>query len=447
MTASHYLDELAWRGLLYQYTEGVQAMLAAGPIVGYAGFDPTAVSLHVGILIPVRWLAHVQRAGHRPMALVGGGTGMIGDPSGRLSERSLNSLEVVEENVRGIRHQLERFLDFSGARGALMRNNAEWLMQLGAIEFMRDVGKHFTVNYMTAKDSVKSRLDAGISYTEFSYMLLQAYDYLELYKREGVRLQIGGSDQWGNITAGVELIRRSAGAEAHAVTLPLVTTAAGTKFGKSEAGAVWLDPSLTSPYKFYQFWINTDDRDVGKYLRFFSLLSRDEIEALERAVTERPESRDAQRALAADVTSRVHGADATRVAGDASKLVFDRNADAREFSTGVLQSLVNELPSAVVTLGGEGSASVTGPDGATTTIAVKSGQDGPGLDVLDAFVATGLVRSKGDARRLLQQGGLYANGDKLSPERPLLPVTDAIHGQFYVLRKGAREIAIVRLVA
>ena len=426
-------------------------MLAAGPTVAYAGFDPTAVSLHVGNLIPVMGLAHLQRAGHRPIALVGGGTGMIGDPSGRSSERSLNSLEVVEENVRGIRHQLERFLDFSGARGALMRNNAEWLMSLGAIEFMRDVGKHFTVNYMTAKDSVKSRLDAGISYTEFSYMLLQAYDYLELHRREGVRLQIGGSDQWGNITAGVELLRRALGVEAHAVTLPLVTTAAGTKFGKTEAGAVWLDPTLTSPYKFYQFWINTDDRDLGKYLRFFTLLSREEIEGLERAATERPESREAQRALAVEVTSRVHGADATRVAADASKLVFDRNADPREFSASALAALMGELPSATIDLRDAsaegGSASVTSAEGAATTVTVKTRPDGAGIDVLDAFLATGLVKSKGDARRLLQQGGLYANGEKLSPDRAVLTASGAIHGQFYVLRKGAREIAIVRLVA
>ena len=425
-------------------------MLATGPTVAYCGFDPTAVSLHVGNLIPVMGLAHLQRAGHRPIVLVGGGTGMIGDPSGKSSERSLNSLEVVEENVRGIRHQLERFLDFSGTRSALMRNNAEWLMGLGAIEFMREVGKHFTVNYMTAKDSVRSRLDAGISYTEFSYMLLQAYDYLELHRREGARLQIGGSDQWGNITAGVELIRRTLGVEAHAVTLPLVTTASGTKFGKSEAGAVWLDPVLTSPYKFYQFWINTDDRDVGRYLRFFSLLSREEIEALEREVTERPESREAQRALAADVTSRVHGADAMGVASDASKLVFDRGADPRAFAEGVLRALMQELPSATVELGGAGAeqaAAVTLPDGTAGSIPVKQGQDGPGVDVLDAFVVTGLVKSKGDARRLLQQGGLYANGEKLSPDRGVLTAGGAIHGQFYVLRKGAREIAIVRLAA
>ncbi len=353
MTVRSYLDELAWRGLLFQYTEGAREMLAAAPTVAYCGFDPTARSLHVGNLIPVMGLAHLQRAGHKPIVLVGGGTGMIGDPSGRTSERQLNSLEVVEENVRGIRHQLERFLDFSGPQGALMRNNAEWLMNLGAIEFMRDVGKHFTVNYMTAKDSVKSRLESGISYTEFSYMLLQAYDFLELYKREGARMQIGGSDQWGNITAGVELIRRSVGVEAHCVTLPLVTTASGAKFGKSEAGAVWLDPSLTSPYKFYQFWINADDRDVGKYLRYFTLLTREEIEALEAAATERPETREAQRALATDVTTRVHGAEAARDAADASRLVFDRGADPRQFASTVLESLTQELPSATVDLRNE----------------------------------------------------------------------------------------------
>ena len=448
MSPVSILDELAWRGLLFQYTEGVREMLGAGPVVAYCGFDPTARSLHVGNLVPVMGLAHLQRAGHRPIVLVGGGTGMIGDPSGRTSERSLNSLEVVEENVRGIRQQLERFLDFSNARAALMRNNAEWLMTLGAIEFMRDVGKHFTVNYMIAKDSVKSRLDAGISYTEFSYMLLQAYDFLELYKREGARLQIGGSDQWGNITAGVELIRRAAGVEAHAVTLPLVTSASGAKFGKTEAGAVWLDPQLTSPYRFYQFWINTDDRDVGKYLRYFTLLTREEIEGLERAVAERPESRDAQRALASEVTTRVHGPDAARDATDASKLVFDRSADPRRFAPTVLESLLRELPSATVELGasaGGGTASASGPDGTATTIPVKAGPDGPGIDVLDAFVATGLVKSKGDARRLLHQGGLYANGEKLSPENGVLSVRGAIHGAFYVLRKGGRDIAIVRL--
>jgi tyrosyl-tRNA synthetase len=451
MTALSFLDELAWRGLLYQYTEGVQAMLAAGPTVAYCGFDPTALSLHVGNLVPVMGLAHLQRAGHRPIALVGGGTGLIGDPSGKVSERALASLEVVEENARCIKHQLERFLDFSGSRGALMRNNADWLTRLGAIEFMRDVGKHFTVNYMTAKDSVKSRLDAGISYTEFSYMLLQAYDFLELHQREGARLQIGGSDQWGNITAGVELIRRAAGAEAHAVTLPLVTTAAGTKFGKTEAGAVWLDPTLTSPYKFYQFWINADDRDVGRYLRFFTLLSRDEVEALERALTERPEAREAQRALATEVTTRVHGAEAVKVSADASQLVFDKNADPRGFTREVLDALTQELPSAVVNFRGEmaadgATAAGTLSDGRAAPVQIKQGVDGKGIDVLDAFVLTGLVKSKGDARRLLQQGGLSANSVKLTPETSVLSASGAIHGEYYVLRKGARDIAMVRFL-
>jgi tyrosyl-tRNA synthetase len=443
MTGLPFLDELAWRGLVYQYTEGAHAMLAGGPIVGYCGFDPTARSLHVGNLVPVMGLAHLQRAGHRPIVLVGGGTGMIGDPSGRSSERSLNSVEVVEENVRGIRQQLERFLDFSGPRGAIMVNNAEWLMGLGAIEFMRDVGKHFTLNYMLAKDSVKSRIEGGISYTEFSYMLLQAYDFLELHRRHGARMQIGGSDQWGNITAGVELIRRTVGAEAHAATLPLVTTASGAKFGKSEAGAVWLDPSQTSPYKLFQFWINTDDRDVGKYLRYFSLLSREEIEGLERAATDRPESREAQRALATEVTSRVHGAEAVKVATDASKLVFDKSADPRQFSAGVLETLMQELPSASIDL----STGTASSESGSTTIQVKGTPDNQAVDVLDAFVVTGLVKSKGDARRLLQQGGLYANGEKLSPDNALLSSRDAIAGGYYVLRKGARDMGIVRLSA
>lgn len=452
MNRPSFLDELAWRGLLYQYTEGVREMLADGQITAYCGFDPTARSLHVGNLIPVMGLTHLQRTGHRPIILVGGGTGMIGDPSGKAAERTLNSLEVVEENSRAIRHQLERFLDFTGARAALMLNNADWLMSLGAIEFMRDVGKHFTVNYMLAKDSVKSRLESGISYTEFSYMLLQAYDYLELHRREGVRLQIGGSDQWGNITAGVELLRRTLGEEAHAVTLPLVTTASGAKFGKTEAGAVWLDPTLTSPYKFFQFWINVDDRDVGRYLRFFSLLGREEIEALERGVAERPEAREGQRALAADVTARVHGADAMRIAADASRIVFDREADPRQFAPGVLEALMQELPSVEIDVQSAaagpagGVIPVTAVDGRTIPVTVRRTSDGDGIDVPDVFVATGLVKSKGDARRLLQQGGLYANGDKLSSEVTVLLLSDAIHGAYYVLRKGARDIAIVKVI-
>src|SRR5688572_14765181 len=280
--ASTLLDELAWRELLYQHTDALAAHLDAGPVSAYCGFDPTGPSLHVGHLVPVMTLVHLQRHGHRPIALVGGGTGMIGDPSFRNAERPLASAEVVEDNTRRIRAQLERFLDFTGPTAARMRDNADWLLQLGAVDFMRDVGKHFTVNYMMAKESVKARLEDGISYTEFSYMLLQAYDYLELHRREGVTLQVGGSDQWGNITAGMELIRRVEGHESHALTVPLVTTAAGTKFGKTEAGtSFWLDPDRTSPYQFYQFWINADDRDLHKYLRFFTLLPREQVEELD----------------------------------------------------------------------------------------------------------------------------------------------------------------------
>ena len=327
------LDELRWRGLLYQHTEGVAALLQRGAAAGYVGFDPTAASLHVGHIVPIMGLVHLQRAGHRPIALVGGGTGLIGDPSGKAAERVLLSVEQVDDNVRSIRAQLGHFLEFDedargggGGRGsetgAILVDNAEWLRSMRTIEFMRDVGKHFTVNYMLQKESVRARLETGISFTEFGYMLLQAYDFLELHRRYGAMLQIGGSDQWGNMTAGIELIRRTEGTEAQSVTLPLVTTASGTKFGKTEAGAVWLDPELTSPYEFYQFWLNVDDRDAGRYLRYFTLLGREEIEALDEATAERPERREAQQALARDMTARLHGADAMNAAVEVSGFLF-----------------------------------------------------------------------------------------------------------------------------
>src|SRR6476619_2836001 len=312
-TKNSLLDELSWRGMIYQQTDGLAEALATDQISAYVGFDPTAPSLHVGSLVPVMGLAHLQRAGHKPVAHVGGGTGMIGDPSGKTTERPLASVDEIESNSRAIAKQLERFLDFSGPRAARMRDNATWLKPLKAVEFMRDVGKHFTVNYMLAKDSVQARIEGGISFTEFSYMLLQAYDFLELYRRDGVTLQMGGSDQWGNITAGLELIRRVEGKTAHALTLPLVTTASGSKFGKTEAGVVWLDSARTSPYKFYQYWINADDRDAGKFLRMFTLMPRAEIEALDKLIAAAPEKREAQQALAREVTARVHGQDAARV--------------------------------------------------------------------------------------------------------------------------------------
>lgn len=425
------LDELAWRGLLHQHTDGLADLLQTPGISAYCGFDPTASSLHVGNLIPVMGLVHLQRYGHRPIALVGGGTGLIGDPSGRTTERQLHTLDTVEDYVRRIHLQLERFLDFSGPAAARMRNNADWLVPLRAIDFMRDVGKHFTVNYMMAKESVRSRLEGGISYTEFSYMLLQAYDYLELYRREGVRLQIGGSDQWGNITSGTELIRRADGGQAHGLTLPLVTTAAGAKFGKTAAGAVWLDPTMTTPYKFWQFWINTDDRDAGKYLRYFTLLPRETIEELERASAEHPERREAQLALANDFTSRVHGAEAALVATGVSGVLFG-GTEPTALSSEVLEALRLEMP----------FADLTDPARAPLTR-----DEGGRWDVLDLFLAAELTPSKGAGRRLLEQGGLYVNGRRLEANDRHVSGDTLLAGGHLLLRKGARDHALVRLLA
>jgi tyrosyl-tRNA synthetase len=410
------LDELSWRGMVYQHTDGLADALATAEVGGYVGFDPTAPSLHIGSLVPVMGLAHLQRAGHRPVALVGGGTGMIGDPSGKTSERPLASIEEIEANARAIGAQLERFLDFTGARAARMLDNATWLKPLKAVEFMRDVGKHFTVNYMLAKDSVQSRIEGGISFTEFSYMLLQAYDFLELNRREGVTLQMGGSDQWGNITAGLELIRRVEGRTAHALTLPLVTTASGSKFGKTEAGAVWLDPTRTSPYKFYQYWINVDDRDAGKYLRLFTLLSRKEIESLDQQVETAPEKREAQQALARDVTARVHGAEAARVAEEVSGVLFGK-ADPTTLSEPVLQALSEEVPFAEA-------------DGV------------PGL--LDGLVTLKLAASKSAARRLVEQGGVYLNGQRVAVDTDLA-AAKPLSGRYHLLRKGARDYGLLRI--
>ena len=408
------LDELSWRGMIYQHTDGLADALATGEVSAYVGFDPTAPSLHLGHLVPVMGLAHLQRAGHRPVALVGGGTGMIGDPSGKTSERPLASIEEIEANSRAIEKQLERFLDFTGPRAARMRDNAAWLRPLKAVEFMRDVGKHFTVNYMLAKDSVQSRIEGGISFTEFSYMLLQAYDFLELNRREGVTLQMGGSDQWGNITAGLELIRRVEGKTAHALTMPLVTTATGSKFGKTEEGAVWLDPARTSPYKFYQYWINVDDRDTGKYLRLFTLLSRKDIEALERLIETAPEKREAQQALAREVTARVHSGEAARVAEEVSQVLFGK-ADPTTLTEPVLEALSQEVPFAET-------------------------RETAGL--LDAIVTLKLAASKSAAKRLVEQGGVSLNGQRASADADLASAKPLVGG-YYLIRKGARDYGLL----
>ncbi len=415
-----FLSELTWRDLLYQQTEGAAAHFASGPVAAYCGFDPTASSLHVGNLVPIMGLVHLQRAGHRPVALVGGGTGMIGDPSGKASERQLLTVDEIDANVAGIRAQLGRFLDFSGPTGAQLVDNGEWLRSLNAIAFMRDVGKHFTINLMMQKESVKARLEGGISYTEFSYMLLQAYDFLELHRRYGVTAQVGGSDQWGNITAGTELIRRTVQQEAHGVTLPLVTTSGGQKFGKTEAGAVWLDAERTSPYKFYQFWVNADDADAVRFLKMFTLVGRDEVDAHAAALAAAPHERAAQRRLATEVTALVHGSEAAALAERVSRVIFDRRVDARELHADVFETLMAEIPCA------------------------RFPAEAP-VQVLDALErAFGLSRTA--ARKLLQQGAVSVNGEKLGADAQTIDAAGAAHGRWFLLRKGAREIAVLELV-
>ena len=427
-TTGGVLDELRWRGLVYQHTDGVADALAGGPVSAYIGFDPTGSSLHVGSLVPIMVLVHLQRYGHRPVALVGGGTGMIGDPSGKTSERQLLTAEQVAENARGIHAQLERFLTFEGATAARMRDNAAWLTPLHLVDFLRDTGKHFTVNYMLQKDSVRSRMDAGISFTEFTYMLLQAYDFLELRRRDDVTLQLGGSDQWGNITAGIELIRRVDGADAHALTMPLVTTSSGAKFGKTEAGAVWLDAERTSPYAFYQFWLGTEDADASRYLRYYTLLSRAEIEALDADTAAAPERRAAQQALARDVTQRVHGESALAAAEQVSTFFFG-SLEAGQLSAGAFAILRAEAPYAEVT---------------RETIASES--DASRFDVLKLLTSSGLAASNGAAKRLLEQGGVSVNKRKLGAgDRHVAAEETLLLGGHVVLGKGKRDYALVRV--
>ena len=428
MQTTGVLDELQWRGLVSQHTEGVPALLAGGPASAYIGFDPTGSSLHVGSLVQIMILVHLQRAGHRPVALVGGGTGMIGDPSGKSAERQLQTPEQVAANGAAIRAQLEHFLDFEGPSAARMRDNAAWLNQLHLVDFLRDTGKHFTVNYMLQKESVKSRMDAGISFTEFSYMLLQAYDFLELRRRDGVTLQLGGSDQWGNITAGIELIRRVDGAEAHGLTVPLVTTSSGTKFGKTEAGAVWLDAERTSPYAFYQFWLTVEDHDVGRYLRFFTLLSHAEIETLDAATAAAPEKRAAQTALARDVTRRVHGEAALEAAEQVSGFFFG-GLDPRELTDEAFGILRAEAPYVEI----EGAA-------------LASDTDTAAFDAFKLLTASGLAASNGAAKRLLEQGGVSINKRKIGGAERLVPRAEAmLRGGHVVVGKGKKDFAVLKV--
>jgi tyrosyl-tRNA synthetase len=414
--------ELQWRGLVHQATDPVllPKLLDQDVLVGYIGFDPTADSLHVGHLLQLTLLRRLQDAGHRPIALLGGGTGLIGDPSFRSDERVLLTADQLHANKAAIKGQLERFLDF-GHEGAILEDNATWLMSVGLLDFLRDVGKLFSVNDMIRKDSVRSRLEGreqGISFTEFSYMLLQAWDFLQLFDRYGCRLQLGGSDQWGNIIEGVDLIRRLRETQAFGLTSPLITKADGTKFGKTESGTVWLDARRTSPYEFFQYWIRTSDAEVGDYLRYFTFLERDAIEQLDRATDAHPERREAQRELAREVTILVHGEDEAARAERAAAVLFTPEVAGLDEDT--LRASLADAPS----------------------LPVQPSELADGIPLVEALVRTGLAASRSDARRQLQAGGVYVNGHRADADKSLGP-GDALHAHYVILRRGQREHAVL----
>ncbi len=416
---SDLLAELEWRGFVHHATRDLAAHLAGGRRTLYCGFDPTAPSWQLGNLQAITLLRHFQLAGHRPIVLMGGGTGLIGDPSGKHSERPLLSKEQIRENLQRQRDQLVRFLDFDAPdTRAVVLDNAEWLAKQGLVDFLRDIGKHFTVNLMLQKESVRARLDTGISYTEFSYMLLQAYDFLHLFRTKGCTLQVGGSDQWGNITAGIDLIRRVEGGEAHGLVAPLLTTASGAKFGKSEAGAIWLDPALTSPYQLYQFLMNTDDRDVERYMKLFSLKPRDELKQLLQRAKQDPAKREAQRALAQEVTERVHG-EAARSAMVATAILFGE-FDPHQANGRVFDTLAQEIPTARVA-------------------------SADGLTLVDAVVRSGLAKSKSEARRAIEQGGIYLNHQRIKDVERRIDTGDWLADHTILLRKGKKDYALLRV--
>ncbi|MEV6794851.1 tyrosine--tRNA ligase [Streptomyces sp. NPDC051320] len=416
------VDELKWRGLIAVSTDedALRKAFADGPVTFYCGFDPTAASLHLGSLVQILTMRRIQQAGNRPLGLVGGATGLIGDPKPN-AERTLNAPEVVALWVERLRGQIERYLDFDGPYAATMVNNLDWTSGLSAIDFLRDIGKHFRVNKMIAKEAVSRRLnsDAGINYTEFSYQILQGMDFLELNRRYGCTLQTGGSDQWGNLTAGSDLIHRiDPETVVHALATPLITKADGTKFGKTESGTIWLDAELTTPYAFYQFWLNADDRDVAQFLRIFSFKSRVEIEELERLTEERPQARAAQRSLAEELTTLVHGADQCAAVVAASKALFGQG-ELAELDEATLGAALSELPHAKV-------------DGL--------------LPVVDLLAEVGLVPSKSAARRAVKEGGAYVNNTKVAGEDAVPAAEDLLHGRWLVLRRGKKNLAAVEVV-
>ncbi|NLT57111.1 MAG: tyrosine--tRNA ligase [Actinomycetales bacterium] len=422
-TRTDVLGELRWRGLVALSTDEAELgeALSGGQVTYYGGFDPTAASLHIGNLVLILTLRRLQLAGHRPLALVGGATGLVGDPRPS-AERTLNDRDVVAGWVDRIRAQIEPFLDFDGPSAAVMVNNLDWTAPMSAIDFLRDVGKHFRVGRMLAKEAVSARLnsEAGISYTEFSYQILQAMDFLELFRRFGCTLQLGGSDQWGNLTAGTDLIHRVTGASAHALATPLITKADGTKFGKTEGGAVWLDPTMTSPYAFFQFWVNAEDAKVVEYLKIFTFLHQERIAELERAVAERPAARQAQRALAHEVTALVHGQQAALRVAEASQALFGRG-ELRGLDPVTLADAVAELPVAAVDRGDR--------------------------SVVDLLVASGLVPSRSAARRTIAEGGAYVNNVKVTDEDAVVGPQDALHDRWLLLRRGRRSLAVADLGA
>jgi tyrosyl-tRNA synthetase len=418
------LDELSWRGLVALSTDqdDLRKALHTGPVTLYGGFDPTGPGLHIGNLVLLLTMRRLQLAGHRPIGLVGGATGLIGDPSGKSAERVLNPRETVSGWVARIRSEVERFLDFGpGPAGALIASNLDWTADLSTLDFLRDVGKHFPVNQMLARESVKARLEAGgISYTEFSYQILQAYDFLELHRRFGCTLQVGGSDQWGNLVAGTDLIRRVAGTSVHALATPLITKPDGTKYGKTEGGAIWLSPDLMSPYAFYQFWINRADEEAGSLLRVFTFRPREEIEALEQQVRDRPAAREAQRVLAQDVTTLVHGDAECGKAVAASKALFGQG-DLAALDEATLEAALAEA----------GSVTVEAGDGLPT--------------VVDLLAAAGIAPSKSAARRAIAEGGAYLNNHKVAEQDATPEPADLLYGRFLVLRRGKRTVGGVEV--
>jgi len=418
------LEDLEWRGLIAQSTDRKELeQILSKPISLYLGVDPTAPSMHLGNLVVFLVLRRFQLAGHRPIPLVGGATGLVGDPSGKNDERTLNEEKLVADWVSKMKKQVEKIIDFNDKKtGAVMVNNLDWTKPVSALDFLRDIGKHFSVNQMLAKDSVANRLaTAGISYTEFSYQVLQAFDYLELYRRNDCKLQIGGSDQWGNIVAGLDLIRKVEGGIAHALTIPLLAKSDGTKFGKTASGAIWLDPTMTSAYEFFQFWLNSDDADMPKLLKVFSMKDRKEIERLIEIVNTNPGAREAHRELAREMTSLIHGADMAKKVEEAAKALFGQG-DISELDLATLDSALSQLP----------------------RTQVKKGEEFPTW--VDLLAATGVVDSKSAARRIVKEGGAYLNNKKVESEDFTPSKSDLLHGKYLLLRKGKRDLAAVEVV-